>query len=463
MKLTVLGAAREVTGSCYLINAGEATILLECGQIQGRRQDEARNLIDLPFAIDKLDAVILSHAHIDHTGRIPLLVKNGYQGPIYTTNATQALCRIMLVDSGYIHEKDAEWENKRRAKSGKPRVTPLYTREDAEASLRYFSGIEYDKEVSILPNVRLRLTDAGHILGSAIVELWHDTEGGSEKLVFSGDLGYRNAPVMDTPSIVRDADAVLMESTYGDRCHRQFDATLQELGEVFETARNANGNILIPAFAVGRTQDLLYLLAQHYDDWGLDKWQIFLDSPMAISATETYAKYDHLYDVPLFDAEGNVRSLPNLTLSRSTEESIAINEVASGAIIIAGSGMCTGGRIHHHLKNNISRPECHVVIIGFQAYGTLGRRLVDGAEHIRLWGEQRAVNATIHTIGGLSAHADQTGLVDWYGRFQDQPPVYLVHGEPDAQQGLRRALAKTYNCSVTIPELGDVIRIGATD
>ncbi len=459
MEITFLGAAREVTGSCYLIRAGDAKILLDCGQIQGRRRDEARNLEVLSIPVSELDAVILSHAHIDHSGRIPLLVKQGYDGPIYTHHASQALCEIMLLDSGYLHEKDAEWENKRRSKLGRPLVTPLYTRDDAVRALPLFAGIAYGEEVEILPGVRMRLADAGHILGSAIVELWHDDGASTSKLVFSGDLGYKHAPVMRDPAKISTADLLLLESTYGDRLHRSFDETLRELGGIFEKARSAGGNILIPAFAVGRTQDLLYLLAQHYEEWGLSQWQVFLDSPMAIRATEVYSKFAALYDAPLFTRDGDVRSLPNLTCTLTTDESMAINQVKSGAIIIAGSGMCTGGRIHHHLTNNIERPETHLIFIGFQAYGTLGRRLVDGVDSVKLWGRDHVVRARIHTVGGLSAHADQEGLTDWYGQFDAAPQVCLVHGEERAQQGLSAALKKKYAVTPTIPDRGDTRKI----
>lgn len=448
-----------MTGSCYVIRAGDATLLLECGQVQGERQAEERNADLRAIPITELDAVVLSHAHIDHSGRIPLLVKNGYTGPIYTHHATRALCEIMLADSGYLHEKDAEWENKLRRRQNRALVTPLYTREDALAAMPYFEGVDYGEAREILPGIRIRFSDAGHILGAAIVELWHDDHGQTTKLAFSGDLGYKDAPVMPDPAIVQSADLLLMESTYGDRRHRPYADTLEELAGVFTEARRAGGNILIPAFAVGRSQDLLYLLSRHYDEWALGGWRMFLDSPMAIDATRVYARYQHLYDVPLFDRSGSVRGLPNLALSRTSNESMSINEIREGAIIIAGSGMCTGGRIHHHLKHNVSRPESHIVIIGFQAYGTLGRRLVDGADSIRLWGEEHRVRANVHTIGGLSAHADQEGLVEWFGNFGPAQPVCLVHGEEKAQRPLREALQRRFDAHVTIPHKGDRIEV----
>ncbi|MBT8098060.1 MAG: MBL fold metallo-hydrolase [Woeseia sp.] len=458
MELQFLGATGEVTGSMYLLRMPQHTVLLECGLVQGGRKTERRNADPFEFDVADIDAVIISHAHIDHSGRIPLLVKRGYKGPIIAQNATRDLCRIMLPDSGYLNEKQAEWENKHRKGDESP-AEALYTRADAVESLQYIEGAPYDSSIEVVPGLNLRLHDAGHILGSAIVELqWHE-QGDTRTLVFSGDLGYADAPVMESPAVLRHADTVLLESTYGDRLHRNVEDTLDELTGVFESARAGHGNILIPAFTVGRTQDLLFMMSQNRQRWHLDDWHIYLDSPMGIDATATYARYHHLYGADLFIPGTELPNLPNFHATRSTEESMSINEIRSGAVIIAGSGMCTGGRIHHHLKNNVSRPECHLVIVGFQAHGTLGRRLVDGAESIRLWGEDRPVRLQVHTVGGLSAHADQNGLLEWYGNFDGQPPVYLVHGEPDAQRALKARLAADKNAQVTIAEKGQTITI----
>jgi metallo-beta-lactamase family protein len=459
MQLQFFGATEHVTGSLYVVRAGDHTVLLECGLLQGGGAGEARNSDPFPVPIDEIDAVVVSHAHIDHSGRVPLLAKRGYGGPVYVQNATKALCEIMLPDSGYLNEKDAEWENKKRGKSGKPPVEPLYTRADAEACLAQFTGIKYEESIGIVPGLSLRFFDAGHILGSAIVELVYKGKGPVRTLVFSGDLGYRDAPVMNPPIRFHQADAVLLESTYGDRLHRPFDETIRELGEMFESARADKGNILIPAFTVGRTQDLLYLMAEHFDEWQLRHWQIFLDSPMGVDATNVYSRYRHLYGVKLFGPDSNLPALPNFHMSRSTEESMAINEIRSGAIIIAGSGMCTGGRIHHHLKYNIGRPECHLVIVGFQALGTLGRRLVDGANEVKLWGENRKVRIQLHTIGGLSAHADQADLIDWYAAFENRPPVYLVHGEAESQRPLAAMMKEKLNAPVSIATYGQCIEV----
>jgi metallo-beta-lactamase family protein len=457
--LQFLGAAGEVTGSLYAIRTDSHTVLLECGLIQGGTENEQRNHEAFPVPVDEIDAVILSHAHIDHSGRVPVLIKNGYQGPVYVQTATKALCQIMLPDSGYLNEKDAEWENRKRHGSGQKPVQPLYTREDAERSINQFEGVEYGEEVDVVPGLTLRFHDAGHILGSSIVELVCRTNGGVRTLVFSGDLGYRDAPVMNPPVKIPYADAVLMESTYGDRLHRSFTETNDELGSVFEAARAGQGNILIPAFTVGRTQDLLYLMAENYERWNLDNWQIFLDSPMGIEATKVYSEYRHLYGVKLFGPDSNLPDLENFQQSRTSDESIAINEIEAGAIIIAGSGMCSGGRIRHHLKKNVWRPECHLVIVGYQAYGTLGRRIVDGADTIRLWGNEYRVRIQVHTIGGLSAHGDQADLMAWYAGFQNSPPVYLVHGEPNAQEVLAGELRARQNARVTIAKRGQIIEV----
>ncbi len=451
MELTFLGAARSVTGSCHLLRVGEHRVLLDCGQIQGSRFDEELNRVPLP--VGHVDAVVLSHAHIDHSGRLPLLRKQGFTGPIFTHRATADLCSIMLPDAAYLHEKDAEWENKKRRRKGLAAVGPLYTRDDVRSVMGQFVGLEYDERREIVPGVVITLRNAGHILGAAIIELELRENGQQFRLVFSGDLGYDAAPLMQAPAQIESADLVILESTYGNRNHRAFAATLDELRDIFSSAAEGGGNILIPAFAVGRTQDILHLLATHYDDFGLGRWQVYLDSPMAIETTQLYWRHSALHRAPLF---GDKTKLA-VTASLSTEDSKRINAIQSGAIVIAGSGMCSGGRILHHLKHNLWRPECHVVMIGFQAQGTLGRRLVDGAERVRLWGETIKVAAKIHTVGGLSAHADQGGLLRWYGAFANRPPVCLVHGEPGAQQALAAALRSAYGADVRTPGRGDVV------
>jgi metallo-beta-lactamase family protein len=459
LRLQFFGATGEVTGSLYVLRSGTHSVLLECGLIQGGDENEERNREPFPVEIGDIDAVILSHAHIDHSGRIPRLVRQGYTGPVYAQEATKALCEIMLPDSGYLNEKEAEWENKKRRRKGQAPIEPLYTLEDGERSVELFEAVPYGSTIEVVPGLHLTYHDAGHILGSSIVELGCGAGEDKRTLVFSGDLGFRDAPVMNPATRLTHADAVLMESTYGDRLHRPIEETLDELTAVFRTARASQGNILIPAFTVGRTQDLLHLMIENYDRWNLDDWHIFLDSPMAIEATGVYARFRHLYDTRLFGANSDLPDLPNLHQTRTPEESMVINELESGAIIIAGSGMCSGGRILHHLKHNVWRPECHLVVVGYQAYGTLGRRLVDGAETIKLWGEDYRVRIRIHTIGGLSAHADQQDLVDWYSAFENRPPVYLVHGESRAQRPLAGRLGSELAAPAHIAEHGQTIEV----
>ncbi len=460
LQVEFLGATGEVTGSCYLVRALGHRILVECGMIQGTPAHERRNRDPFPFEPGGLDAVVLTHAHLDHSGRLPLLVARGFTGPIWTHRATADLCAVMLQDAAYIATKDAEWENRKRERKGLAPVEPLYTLEQALQALPLFRPLDYEAPAEILPGIRLTLRDAGHILGSASVEFEVRVGGRSRRLVFSGDLGHRGAPILRDPVPVPQADLVVLESTYGDRLHRPWEETWREMGEIIAAA--AGGNILIPAFAVGRTQELLYVMARHVTEWNLDQWQVFLDSPMAIEATEIYERYRTVHDEParaLSRSHGNLFDLPTLRLSRSGEDSARINNIRSGAIIIAGSGMCTGGRIKHHLKHNIWRSETHLLIVGFQAAGTLGRSLVDGARNIRLWGETIRVNATVHTVGGLSAHADQAGLRDWYRRIAGRPPVVLVHGEPKTMTPLGECLREDGAASVVQARYGQKIEL----
>ncbi|MGD9600690.1 MAG: MBL fold metallo-hydrolase RNA specificity domain-containing protein [Gammaproteobacteria bacterium] len=453
MNIRFFGATREVTGACFLVETGRRRILVDCGLVQGTPRHERHNRDPFPFRPEDVDAVVLTHAHLDHSGRLPLLAMQGYRGPVHAHPATADLCGILLEDAAYLNEKDAEWENRKRERKGLSPVAPLYTRADVQRLKPLLRAIEYGVETEILDGIHVTLRDAGHILGSAIVELRVNAAGTSRRIVFTGDLGHRGAPILRDPELVRHADLVVMESTYGDRVHRAWDATWREMGEIVASARAAGGNILIPSFAVGRAQELLYVFGQHYEDWGLERWRIFLDSPLAIDATAVYARHARLHDARTrewLDTLERPFHLPNVHFTRTSEESMALNRLTGGAIIIAGSGMCTGGRIKHHLKHNAWRRQAHVMIVGFQAAGTLGRALVEGARHIRLWGETIAVNATVHTVGGKSAHADQRGLLEWYAHIEGRPPVVLVHGEPVAMAGLAAALDRA--CGVRAVE-----------
>jgi metallo-beta-lactamase family protein len=446
MQLEFFGGAGEVTGSCHILTVNGRRLLLDCGMIQGGSSPDERNRAEFPFDAARVDAVILSHAHIDHCGRLPLLRKRGFRGPIFTNPACRDLMRILLADSATMQERDAERDNRKRQKNGlRGGVEPLYTLEDALDLLQQVRTVPYGRAVEVLPGVELTFRDAGHILGSASV--WLTLREGDlvRRVTFSGDVGQYDTPILRDPEPGPAADVVLMESTYGDRLHRDRAATLEELGSILRDAKRDGGNVLIPAFAVGRTQEILYELATHYTEWKLDDWRVFLDSPMAIEATAVYWKHAELFDAEAQEWHARERAmpaLPNLTLTRTADESMAINRLTHGAIVIAGSGMCTGGRIVHHLKHNLARPECHVVFSGFQAQGTLGRAIVERREHVRIHGSPVRVAAQVHTLGGFSAHGDQHDLMRWYGAIPGRPPVWLVHGEPAAAEALRDAFRR---------------------
>jgi metallo-beta-lactamase family protein len=455
MRIHFHGAAGEVTGSLHEVEAAGRRILLDCGLIQGSPEHEARNADPFGFDLDAIDALVISHAHIDHIGRVPLLVKRGYRGPIYATAATADLMPIMLLDSASLAESDAERANRRRP-TGVPEIVPLYSREDVADAMTLVRALPYDTRTTIAPGIDIAYRDAGHILGSAITEVWAD----GKKLVFSGDLGPRGTPILRDPTPIAEADLVLMESTYGDRNHRERLETIHELGDIFERAMHDRGNVLIPAFAVGRTQELLYWFAQNWDAWKLSRWQVFLDSPMAAKVIRAYEKHVELFDEDaqrVWKGKPLPFKLPNLHISESIEDSMAINRIQGGAIVIAGSGMANGGRIVHHLKHNLGRRNTHVVFPGYQAQGTLGRRLVDGAQWVRIHGQDVRVNAQRHTIGGLSAHADQRGLLEWYGHFAGAPKVALVHGEDRAREALAGEIHERYGREVFLSRPGRFI------
>ncbi len=443
MELEFYGAAGQVTGSCHILRIGSATILLDCGLIQGGRRAESANAEPFPFKPADIDAVVLSHAHIDHSGRLPLLVKRGFRGRIHCQNATRALAEILLADSASLERSRVRRENRRRQAQGKALIEPLYDVDDVAQVQELMTGQRYDEAISVVPGVQACFRDAGHIMGSSVVELELIEAGQTRTVVFSGDLGQFDTPILRDPVTPRRADLVLMESTYGDRQHRSRAASLVEFAEILKNAHDEGGNVLIPAFAVGRSQEVLYHLGKNFAAWDLGHWHIFLDSPLAIEASEVYWEFKHLYDedaARLFRGGEQMPLLPNLHLTRSADESRVIERLKNGAIIIAGSGMCNGGRILHHLKNNLHRRETHVLFTGYQPPGTLGRRLIDGAKSVRIHGNEVAVKAHVHTIGGLSAHGDQADLLRWYSAFENSPPVCLVHGDPDASDRLRLEL-----------------------
>lgn len=447
MQLEFFGAAGEVTGSCHILRVGGRELLLDCGMIQGGRDAPERNRLPFPFEARDIDAVVLSHAHIDHCGRLPLLVKRGFRGPIFTNTACADLVPILLKDSANLAVRDAE----------RYREQPLYDLADVETTLSLIQPIPYDLPREVLPGVTVRPRDAGHIMGSSSLEVWVQEGDVRRKLVFSGDLGQYDTPILHDPWRFESADLVLMESTYGNRRHKGRDDTERELGAILAQAARDGGNVIVPAFAIGRSQELLYLLAKHYAEWQVARWKIFLDSPMAIAASRIYWRHPERFDeeaTRLREGFHGLPSLPNLVLSESADDSRAINNVRGGAIIIAGSGMANGGRILHHLKHNLDRPECHVLIVGFQAPGTLGRQLVDHAPEVRIHGQSIRNLAQIHTLGGLSAHGDQADLLRWYDSFKPPPPVFIVHGEVDSGDALAIELRKRgSNAQVTRPGL----------
>ncbi len=456
MRLEFYGAAGGVTGSCHILRMGSHTLLLDCGMIQGGRRDEARNREPFPFDPAEIDAVVLSHAHLDHCGRLPLLVKRGFRGPVFAQEASCELTAILLADAAHLAERGAEYQSR---KTGK-KVKPLYTLEDGARVMEQMQGRRYRETFQVVPGVTVRFRDAGHILGSCAVEVWVEEGGLKKKIVFSGDLGQYDTPILRDPEAIDKADLVLMESTYGARRHRDREDTLRELGEIFTSPRSLKGNILVPAFSIGRSQELMYQMGKHFEEWNLRRFRVFLDSPMAIEASKVYWEYPNLYDeeaTRLRRENGGMPLLPNLTLSRDTEQSMAINRIHSGAIVIAGSGMCNGGRIVHHLKHNLDREETQVLITGYQAYGSLGRRLVNGEDSVRIHGQTVPVRAQILTVGELSAHGDQDDLARWYEAIGNRPPVYLVHGEPDAQEAFAGYLQRRSGAQVHRPVPGTVL------
>lgn len=469
--LNFLGAIQQVTGSCYLIETyDKKNILLECGMQQGGdnedKDDDHGNSSPFAFNPEIIDAVVISHAHIDHSGMLPRLVAEGFRGPIYATDATCELMELMLMDSAHIQEKDAEWENRWRARKGRKPIKPMYVSEDAARVMKQLVAVDYATLTKVVPDVKVSFHDAGHIIGSAIVKLeFHEPNDSVRTLVFSGDLGSTCSPLMKDPAILKHADVLLLESTYGDRNHRCNEDTLDELAEILQQAHEDGGNVLIPAFSVGRTQDILFHLGRFYQEGRLPQHTVYLDSPMAIRANDIY--YRHRDD---FDEENreimhkyNINSskhwLPILKLTPTPEESMAINKVKSGAIIVAGSGMCNGGRIIHHFKHNLWRKNCHMIFTGFQAQGTTGRKIVDGAKMVRVFREDIMVGLKVHTLGGFSAHAGQSQLIEWASHFEKHPELHLIHGEIDKMHILQSEFKKQLDWDVNIPELGDRIAL----
>ena len=448
MKLTFLGAAGEVTGSCTRVDHERGSFLVDCGLFQGGREADRKNHEALSFELRDIDFVLLTHAHLDHTGLVPRLVALGYKGRIFATAATVDLLGVMLMDSAHIQEKEAEWAlrnmRSRKARRGGSLV-PLYTVEQARSSLGRLRALSFDEMVEVGHGVRCRFRNAGHILGSAIIEIDVEERGHTRRLVFSGDLGQPMRPVLQDPVQIPAADYLCVESTYGNRAHRSFADTYDELVEVLRrTLKVDGGNVIIPAFAVGRTQEMLFVLADLVRAGRIDRLDVVVDSPMASAVTELTVRHDDLWDEEtreLYAWTRNNADRFNLRFVQDVEESMALNSVHGGLVIISASGMCDAGRIKHHLRYNLGRRECAIVIAGFQAAGTLGRRLVDGARQVTLFRERIPVRARIHTIGGLSAHADQPALLNWLRGFRNPPRhTFVMHGEPSAASAFAAAI-----------------------
>ncbi len=457
MRISFHGAAGEVTGSLHLVEAAGKRLLLDCGMIQGSPEAEARNTDAFPFEPASLDALIVSHAHIDHIGRIPLLVRRGFDGPIFAQRATADLMPIMLMDAAGIAESEAARANKHRQR-GEPEAVPLYTKDDVRDALRQLRPLPYDAPTEVLPGIEATFREAGHILGSSCVELRAD----GRTLVFSGDLGPKGTPILRDPATITRADLVLMESTYGDRLHRERVATVGEIGEILDDAWRGGGAVLIPAFAVGRSQELLYWFAKYWDEWKMSRWQIFLDSPMAAKVVDVYDHHQDLFDEEaraVWRERPNPFRMPNLRITETVDESMAINRIERGLIVIAGSGMANAGRILHHMRHRLHRRQTHMMFVGYQAQGTTGRRIVDGAKWVRIHGHDVRVGAHVHTVGGLSAHTDQHGLMDWYGQFAEHPPLALVHGEDRAREALAGEIGEKYGVTATLAHPGLTLEV----
>lgn len=461
MKIKFCGAAEGVTGSCHLLTTDSHKILLDCGQYQGGKAQDEMNFMPFPFAVNDIEAVVLSHAHIDHCGRLPLLVKRGYDGPIYTTKATADLLQVMLRDSAYIHEKEAEWKNKKADRLGRKHVDPLYTIEDAEAALKLVVPVLYNQLIELNDEMRIVFNDAGHILGSGIIEVWAKEGDGESKIVFSGDLGMTDRPIIEDPTIIKKADYVIMESTYGSRNHPENSDSISSLLDIVKETTKRGGSVIIPSFAVGRTQELIYEFNKFFQEGGeakkiLENVLVYVDSPMANMATEVFRNNAQVFDDETKDfilKGDNPLDFPNLRFTRSTQDSMALNGNKTPKVIISASGMCEAGRIRHHLKHGLWDSRNSIVFVGYQAEGTLGRRLVEGAEEVSIMGETIKVQAQIHNLEGFSGHADQNGLINWISGFQVAPKqVFLVHGEEESKHVLGKLIEEKLGYKVQVIE-----------
>ena len=469
MKITFLGATRTVTGSNFLVEAVGKKFLVDCGMWQGKKEMEEENFNEFDFDPKQIDFMLLTHAHIDHSGRIPKLYNEGFRNKIYAHKATCDLCSLMLPDSGHIQEMESEWKNRKRKRRGEPERPPLYTAEEAARCLEIFEAVNYDEIIEIDENIHVRFNDAGHMLGSSIIELWVKEDGKEVKTVFTGDLGNNDIPLLDSPTMIEDADYLVMESTYGSRLHVRNDEKAKIFLDVVSETLDKQGTVVIPSFAVGRTQEILYELnkiKENTDDEDFErkyktlmKAPVYVDSPLAISATEVFRENMDLFeeDVQKEIMSGdNPLEFPGLKFTMTTDESKALNEDPTPSIIISASGMCEVGRIKHHLKHNLWNPNSTILFVGYQAPGTLGYSIVNGAKTVKIFGEEIAVNARIEYIEGYSGHADQEWLMNFVYSFTNPPKhIFLVHGEPEGQKVLKQKLEENTNIPITIPDFGE--------
>ena len=473
MKITFLGATRTVTGSNFLVEAAGKKFLVDCGMWQGKAETEMQNVEEFEFNPNEIDFMLLTHAHIDHSGRIPKLYNEGFRNKIYAHKATCDLCTLMLPDSGHIQEMENEWKNRKRIRKGEKEIPPLYTAEDAVHSLEIFEPVQYDEIIEITPEIHVRFNDAGHMLGSSIIELWVKEDGKETKTVFTGDLGNNDIPLLSEPTMIESADYLVMESTYGSRMHLRNNEKAEMFLDIVSETLDNGGTVVIPSFAVGRTQEILYeinKLKDTIDDEEfkrkyktLMKSAVYVDSPLAISATEVFRENMDLFDEETQDQimkGDNPLEFPGLEFTRTADESKALNEDQTPSIIISASGMCEVGRIKHHLKHNLWNPKSTILFVGYQAPGTLGYSIVNGAKKVKIFGEEIAVNARIEYIEGYSGHADQEGLMNFIYSFITKPKhIFLVHGEEESQDILQEKIKSETGIGVTVPEFGETYEL----
>lgn len=463
MHIRLCGAAGEVTGSSYLVETSQASVLVDFGMFQGGKFADAQNRQNDWLPARQLDAVVLTHGHLDHVGRMPLLAQAGYRGPIYATLSTVEVSRLILLDSANLQASDVARRNQKRQRAGKPKELPLYTEEDVEQVVSLFKPIPYSEQREIAPGISIRMEDAGHILGSASVEMTIEDRGQKRVVVFSGDIGVKGAPLLRDPTYFAHADLVFLESTYGDRDHRPLLETVDEFRSILQAAERMQEKVLIPSFAIGRTQQILYYLAEMFRSGELAKLPVYIDSPMAVKAMQIYDRHPAIMDdeTKALQARKQLeRDLDCVRYSTTREESMRINDDKDACIVIAGSGMCNGGRILHHFKHNLWRENVRVIIVGFQGHGTLGGALVHGARFVKIHGERVIVRARIHTLGGFSAHAGRSELLEWIGAVApSQPRVALTHGEPSPRKSLGEEIQRRYGLPVAYPLLGDRIEL----